>query len=305
LTVKNEALTNLDLPLTRLASGKVREIFEIDPAHLLFVATDRISAYDVVMTQGIPDKGLLLTAMSLFWFELLSEVCPNHFVSAKASDFPASLGEHAGDLRGRSMIVERLDMLPVEFVVRGYLAGSGWKDYQRTGAVCGIPLPPGLQEAQRLPEPIFTPATKATEGHDVNITEDEAAELCGAAPLKTAKDYAIRLYQAAASYAEKKGIILADTKFEFGMRGAVVVLADEVLTPDSSRYWPADSYRVGTNPPSFDKQYLRDWLDATDWDRNPPPPGLPGEVIEATRNKYIEASERITGKPFEAYKAEV
>jgi phosphoribosylaminoimidazole-succinocarboxamide synthase len=291
--------------LPRLASGKVREVFEIDSGHLLFVATDRISAYDVVMTQGIPGKGMLLTAMSLFWLELLSETCPNHFVSANAADLPASLGPRAGDLRGRSMIVERLEMLPVEFVVRGYLAGSGWKDYQRTGAVCGIPLPTGLQEAQRLPEPIFTPATKAQIGHDVNITEDEAAELCGAAPLKTAKDYAVRLYQAATTYSEKKGIILADTKFEFGMRADVVVLADEVLTPDSSRLWPAESYQVGTNPPSFDKQYLRDWLDSTGWDHTPPPPGLPDEVISQTRTKYVEALQQLTGKSFESYEAEV
>ncbi|MBW3587953.1 MAG: phosphoribosylaminoimidazolesuccinocarboxamide synthase [Actinobacteria bacterium] len=292
-------VTSIDLPLERLASGKVREIFELGPDRLLFVATDRISAHDVIMTQGIPDKGKLLTAMSLLWFDLLKDVCPNH-LSGEA--VPASL--NADLLAGRSLVVRRLEMLPVEFVVRGYLTGSGWKDYKAAGAVCGIPLPPGLQESQQLDEPIFTPATKATTGHDENISEDIAADLVGPDVLKVAKGYALEAYRVAAEYAVSRGIILADTKFEFGTLDGEVIMGDEVLTPDSSRFWPAESWEIGKTPPSFDKQYLRDWLNSTGWDQNPPPPDLPPDVVAATRARYIDAYEALTGTSFDRYLAE-
>lgn len=291
MTQASKAITSIEISLPRRASGKVRELFELGP-NLLFVATDRISAYDVIMTQGIPDKGRLLTGLSLYWFDLVSDICPNHLISASGADIPQQL-------EGRSLIVEQLEMLPVEFVVRGYLAGSGWKDYQQTGAVCGIRLPPGLKEAGRLPEPLFTPATKAATGHDENITEDEAARLCGPDVLKRAKQSTINIYERAAGVAAERGIILADTKFEFGLRpDGEVVLADEVLTPDSSRFWPSDSWQPGSNPPSYDKQYLRDWLDEQGWDHEPPPPDLPDDVIEQTRLRYVEAYERMTGNVF-------
>ncbi|MFN2609830.1 MAG: phosphoribosylaminoimidazolesuccinocarboxamide synthase [Actinomycetota bacterium] len=294
------AVIEIDLPLTRLASGKVREIFDMGD-RLLFIATDRISAYDVIMPQGIPNKGKLLTGMSTFWFDLLSKICPNHTTPETA--LPDALADSSDLLRGRSLVVEKLEMMPVEFVIRGYLVGSGWKDYQRTGAVCGIALPAGLVEAQKLPEPIFTPATKATTGHDENISEDEAADILGADHLKVAKQYAIDLYLEASKHAATKGIILADTKFEFGIKDGDVVLADEVLTPDSSRFWPAESWAPGSNPPSFDKQYLRDWLDQIGWDRQPPPPDLPSDVIDFTARKYAEAYEAITGVSFDEYLA--
>ncbi|HVE75353.1 MAG TPA: phosphoribosylaminoimidazolesuccinocarboxamide synthase [Actinomycetota bacterium] len=291
------AVTKVDLSLPKVASGKVREVFELGPDSLLFVATDRISAYDVIMEQGIPDKGKLLTGMSLFWFDLLDGVCPNHLSTggAPVPDDPV--------LAGRSLVVRKLEMLPIELVVRGYLVGSGWKDYKATGSVCGVPLPQGLVEAQKLPEPIFTPATKATTGHDENISEDQAADLVGADVLKTAKGYAIDAYRTAADFAAERGIILADTKFEFGLDGSEIVLADEVLTPDSSRFWPASSYQQGKNPPSFDKQFLRDWLDSSGWDREPPPPELPEDVVMQTRAKYIEAYEQITDRSFAEYEA--
>ncbi|MEO7803703.1 MAG: phosphoribosylaminoimidazolesuccinocarboxamide synthase [Actinomycetota bacterium] len=278
--MNDEAVIEIDLPLPRVASGKVREVFELSENELVFVATDRISAFDVVMAQGIPGKGSLLTSMSLFWFDLLADICPNHLISSYDT---------------RSMVVRKLDMLPIEFVIRGYLVGSGWKEYQTTGSVCGIPLPSGLREADQLPEPIFTPATKAEVGaHDENISEDMAADIVGPDVLKTARDYAIELYARAASHAAERGIILADTKFEFGFNEGVITLADEVLTPDSSRFWPAHSYKPGANPPSYDKQYLRDWLDAKNWDRQPPPPDLPADVIKATAAKYQEAFDAIT-----------
>jgi phosphoribosylaminoimidazole-succinocarboxamide synthase len=298
--VTTQAVTNLDVPLQRVASGKVREIFDLGDGRLLFVASDRISAYDVVMHQGIPDKGAVLTAMTVFWLDLLRDVCPNHLLSGARAELPPEVASVPG-VAGRSLVVRRLEMLPIEFVVRGYLVGSGWKDYQRTGSVCGVPLPAGLEEASRLPEPIFTPATKATAGHDENITEEEATELAGPEPLKAAREHAIECYRQAAAYAEGRGILLADTKFEFGVDEAgEVVLADEVLTPDSSRFWPADAWAPGSNPPSYDKQYVRDWLDAQGWDRKPPPPDLPGEVVARTRAKYVEAYERLTGRPFAA-----
>jgi phosphoribosylaminoimidazole-succinocarboxamide synthase len=277
------ALTDLTLH----SSGKVREMYEVDD-DLLMVASDRISAYDVIMPTLIPDKGRVLTQMSLFWFDSTRDICPNHFVS---EDVPE-------EVAGRAIRVRRLDMYPVECVVRGYLAGSGWKEYRESGAVCGITLPGGLQESDRLPEPIFTPATKAEIGdHDENVDFERAAEIVGDRPLmEELRRVSVELYSHAAAHAQERGIILADTKFEFGASpGAEVVLADEVFTPDSSRYWPADEYEPGRAQHSFDKQYLRDWLDEIGWDHSPPAPELPDEVIENTRAKYVEAYERITG----------
>ena len=273
--------------LTLHSSGKVREMYEVDD-DLLMVASDRISAYDVIMPTLIPDKGRVLTQMSLFWFDSTRDICPNHFVS---EDVPE-------EVAGRAIRVRRLDMYPVECVVRGYLAGSGWKEYRESGAVCGITLPGGLQESDRLPEPIFTPATKAEIGdHDENVDFERAAEIIGDRPLmEELRRVSVELYSHAAAHAQERGIILADTKFEFGASpGAEVVLADEVFTPDSSRYWPADEYEPGRAQHSFDKQYLRDWLDEIGWDHSPPAPELPDEVVENTRAKYVEAYERITG----------
>ncbi|MEX2588213.1 MAG: phosphoribosylaminoimidazolesuccinocarboxamide synthase [Actinomycetota bacterium] len=297
------AVTSLDLPLKRLGSGKVREIFELDDERLLLVATDRISAYDVVMDQGIPEKGRVLTGMTRFWLERFSDLCPNHLLSMRLGDLPEGIQQFADQLAGRFMIVRRLNMMPVEFVIRGYLVGSGWKEYRQNGTIAGLKLPEGLREADKLPEPIFTPATKATTGHDENISEEQAGEIVGADRMQAARDRAIALYEAAAEYAKQRGIILADTKFEFGLAGREVTLADEVLTPDSSRFWPAEQWSPGSNPPSFDKQFLRDWLSGLDWNKQPPPPPLPAEVIEGTRGRYIEAYEKITGESFSGYVA--
>ena len=270
------------------SSGKVREIYELD-GDLLMVASDRISIYDVVMPTAIPDKGRVLTQMSIFWFETTGEIVPNHYIS---EDVPEEVSE-------RAIRVRKLEMYPVECVVRGYLSGSGWKEYRESGEVCGIPLPDGLQESDRLPEPIFTPATKADIGdHDENIDFERAAEIVGDRGLMAElRRVSIDLYSHAAEHAAERGIILADTKFEFGRHaGAEVVLADEVLTPDSSRFWPADRYEPGRSQPSFDKQYVRDWADEAGWDHSPPAPELPADVVEQTRAKYVEAYERITGR---------
>jgi phosphoribosylaminoimidazole-succinocarboxamide synthase len=278
-----------DLPL--LASGKVREMYDLGE-RILMVASDRISTYDVVHPTPIPDKGKVLTGISVFFFQRTGHLVPNHLVSA-TDGVPE-------EVRGRALAVKKLDMLPIECVVRGYLSGSGWKEYQETGAVCGIELPPGLQESDQLPTPIFTPATKAEIGdHDENIDFDRAAEILGsrelADELRTAS---IRVYEFAAEHARERGIILADTKFEFGRdENGTITLADEVLTPDSSRFWPVDSYEPGHGQPSFDKQYVRDWASNTGWDRNPPAPEIPDDVVAATRERYLEAYERITGHP--------
>ena len=267
-----------DYPI--ILEGKVRQVREVDAGRLLLVATDRISAYDWIMPTPIPDKGRILTAMSAFWFGRTTDIVPNHLI------------ELVGD---RATLVKRLRMLPIECVARGYLVGSGWKDYQETGAVCGHPLPSGLRQADRLPEPIFTPATKAVEGHDMNISRDEAADIVGAAVLAEAERITLALYTRAAEHCAAAGIILADTKFELGFDAeGVLTLGDEAVTPDSSRLWPADRWEPGVSPPSFDKQYLRDWLDAIGWDHSSPPPELPGEVVEGTRSRYIEALRRIT-----------
>ena len=281
-----------DLPL--LASGKVREIYDAGD-ELLIVASDRVSTYDVVHPTAIPDKGKVLTGVSTFWFERTSDLVPNHVISI-TEGVPA-------DARGRGMVVRKLEMLPIEAVVRGYLSGSGWKDYQQTGGVCGIGLPAGLRESDRLPSPIFTPATKAQEGHDENIDFEGAAELIGDRALaERVRDVSIAVYEAAADHSRARGIILADTKFEFGLdESGTLTLGDEVCTPDSSRFWPADEYEPGRGQPSFDMQFVRDWASGTGWDRTPPAPAIPDEVVERTRAKYLEAYERITGEPFDAW----
>ena len=282
-----------DLP--RIASGKVREIYQADPDTLLLVASDRISTYDVVHPTPIPDKGKVLTGLSAFWFDRTADIVPNHLVSVTDG-----VPEEA---RGRGMSVRRLNMLAVECVVRGYITGSGWKDYQATGAVCGIELPAGLRESDRLPEPIFTPTTKATTGHDEAIDFDGAVELIGDRELaQRVRDVSLALYTRATEHALSRGIILADTKFELGLDDdGNLMLGDEVCTPDSSRFWPADEYEAGRSQPSFDKQYVRDWASGTGWDRTPPAPAIPDDVVARTREKYVEAYERITGEPFSAW----
>ncbi len=285
-----------------VGSGKVRELFEVGDDQLLLVASDRISAYDVVLSQDIPDKGKVLTGLSHHWFKLTESVCPNHLLSVKESDLP-DVG--IDDLAGRATLCRRAEPLPIEFVVRGYLSGSGWKDYRTSGEVCGHMLPAGLNESDRLPQPILTPATKAVTGHDENITEGRAAEVIGADVYETAKAYALALYETGAALALERGVIIADTKFEFGIAAGEVILIDEALTPDSSRFWPQDLYRPGQAQPSFDKQYVRDWLNDSGWDHDPPPPDLPPEVVDATRGRYIEAYERVTGRPFQEWLAEV
>ena len=276
--------------------GKVRDIYELEDA-LLLVATDRISAFDYVLGSGIPDKGKVLTQLSTFWFEQTQHIVRNHLITANVRDYLASLQAHAATLAGRSMIVRRTEPIPVECVARGYLSGSGWKEYVTTGAVCGIRLPAGLRESDRLPEPIFTPATKATSGHDLNVSEDEAGRLVGRELVARLKTLTLQLYRFGAAHAEAHGIILADTKFEFGLLpSGELILIDEVMTPDSSRYWPQDSYRPGGPQPSFDKQYVRDYLEAIRWNKQPPVPTLPDEVVLRTREKYLEAHRRLTGR---------
>jgi phosphoribosylaminoimidazole-succinocarboxamide synthase len=284
------------LPELELASqGKVRDIYAVGDDRLLMVASDRISTYDVVHPTPIPDKGKVLTGLSAFWFERTQDICANHLVS---------FTEVPEEARGRAMLVERLEMVPVECVVRGYITGSGWKDYQATGAVCGIPLPEGLRESDRLPEPIFTPATKAEVGdHDENVDLDRAAEIAGDRELvEELRRLSIELYSFGAEHARQRGIILADTKFEFGLRpDGTIVLGDEVLTPDSSRFWPAQGYEPGRGQPSFDKQYVRDWASGSGWDKSPPAPALPSKVVDGTRARYREAYERIAGEPFDRW----
>ncbi len=278
----------MSLDATHVGSGKVRELYALDDGTLALAASDRISTFDVVLPTPIPDKGKVLTGLSAFWFSRTHEIVPNHLLR---------LGED-----GRTMICRRLEMLPIECVVRGYLAGSGWKDYRDTGVVCGHALPRGLEEASRLPEPIFTPATKAVEGHDENIDEERAAALCGDGAYRAAKEASIALYRFASKHAEGRGIILADTKFEFGVApDGSVVLGDEALTPDSSRFWPASSYAAGRPQPSFDKQFVRDWCERTGWNKTAPGPDLPDDVVAGTRARYVEAFERLTELPFDAY----
>jgi len=272
--------------------GKVRDLYDVGES-LLIVATDRLSAFDVVLPTPIPDKGRVLTQTSMFWFDRLSSVIPNHVISSH--EFPASLASSKAILEGRAMLCRKTEPIPIECVVRGYLAGSGWKDYQKTGAVCGIALPPGMQESQILPEPIFTPSTKATTGHDENISLVEAAARIGWSLAERLKEVSIELYRRAAAYAEPRGILLADTKFEFGLTGNELLWIDEALTPDSSRFWPLDAYKVGQAQPSFDKQYVRDYLEKIGWNKQAPGPELPADVVAQTRAKYRDAYLRLTG----------
>jgi len=281
--------------LPRIGKGKVRDIYAVGEDRMLIVASDRLSAFDVVLPDPIPDKGRVLNQMASFWFERLQHIVPNQLTGIDPESVVGP--EEKPQVRGRSVVVKKLKPLPIEAVVRGYLIGSGWKDYQKTGQVCGIELPKGLRQAEKLPEPIFTPATKAADGHDENISYAEVEKRIGAAVAAKVRDIAIRLYQEAAQYAATKGIIIADTKFEFGLSPSnELVLIDEVLTADSSRFWPADSYKVGISPPSYDKQYVRDYLETLDWDKTPPAPRLPEDVIARTSEKYREALRRLTGR---------
>jgi phosphoribosylaminoimidazole-succinocarboxamide synthase len=274
--------------------GKVRDVYDLGD-RLVIVATDRISAFDWVLPTGISDKGRVLTALTLFWLDRLK--VPNHYLSTDLSVLPASFAAHAEELRGRTMLVRKAEVVPVECVVRGYLAGSGWKEYLASGSVCGIPLPTGLEQAQVLPEPIFTPATKEESGHDRNISFEDMADLVGRDLAEDLRVRSLAVYSLAAEHARGQGILLADTKFEWGrLPDGEIILIDEVLTPDSSRFWPADGYRPGSNPPSFDKQFVRDWLETSGWDKNSPPPALPDDIVARTREKYLEAYERLTGQ---------
>jgi len=285
--------TNLPFPVRH---GKVRDVYDLGET-LLIVATDRISAFDVVMPNGIPDKGKLLTALSLFWFEKFAVEFPNHLLATRLADYPKNLQPFGDQLAERSMLVQKAEVVPIECVARGYLAGSGWKEYRQSGAVCGIHLPTGLRQCDQLPEPIFTPATKATSGHDINICFEEAASVAGREVMRELRDRTLRLYTHAAEFARARGVIIADTKFEFGkLPDGKLILIDEVLTPDSSRFWPADGYEPGRDQESFDKQFVRNWLERQPWDKTPPAPTLPPDVVEGTRQRYLEAYERLAGR---------
>ena len=284
--------------LNLIKQGKVRDLYTTD-AGILMVASDRISAYDVVLPTPIPHKGAVLTGTSIFWFEKLKHIVSNHLISTNPDDFPPEAKEHADALRGRTMLVKPADVVPIECVARGYITGSGWKEYKASQSVCGIGLPGGLKESEKLPEPIFTPATKEDEGHDENIDFERAAGIAGRETAEKLRDLTLRLYSEAAAYALERGIIIADTKFEFGFIDGELTLIDEALTPDSSRFWPADEWKPGGSVPSFDKQYVRDWLDESGWDHTPPGPELPDAVVDSTRAKYVEAYERLTGRSFE------
>lgn len=293
----SEILLESSLPgFERVSRGKVRDVYAVED-NLLIVATDRISAFDYILATGIEDKGRVLTQLSVFWFDFLSDLTPTHFLTANVDEYPAPLRAHRAQLEGRSMLVRRARMIDVECVARGYLVGSGWKDYQRTGAVCGIPLPPGLLECAQLPEPVFTPATKAQSGHDENISLEQAAASIGMDLALELKRRTLAIYAKAAAYARSRGILLADTKFEFGFVDGVLTLADEVLTPDSSRFWPASQYEPGHPQPSFDKQYVREYLEEIRWNKQPPAPALPPEVARRTSEKYREAYRILTGRP--------
>jgi phosphoribosylaminoimidazole-succinocarboxamide synthase len=290
-----------DFPDLKLhASGKVRDVYQLDNERLLFVATDRISAFDYVLATGIPHKGRVLTQISLFWFDFLSDIVPNHLITADVEQYPQALLKYGEVLRGRSMIVQRAEMFPVECVVRGYISGSAWKEYKASGKVCGIELPAGLRESEAFPEPIFTPATKEVSGHDENISFARMCEILGSETSSTLRDLTLRIYKKAAAYARQRGIIIADTKFEFGRTAKGITLADEVLTPDSSRFWPADKYAPGRGQESYDKQYVRDYLEEIHWNKQPPAPALPGEVARRTSEKYLDAYFQITGQKLDA-----
>ena len=295
-SAQSRILLQTDFPeLTLHARGKVRDLYSLN-GHLLFVATDRISAFDYVLATGIPEKGRVLTQLSLFWFDFLKDTVKNHLVTANVDQYPAPLKKYADDLRGRSMLVTKAQMIDIECVARGYLSGSGWKEYQQSGAVCGIKLPSGLKESDKLPEPIFTPATKALSGHDENISIEEMAKRTGKEMAEKLRDLTLKIYKTAADYAAGRGIIIADTKFEFGQTSQGLILADEVLTPDSSRFWPADKYQPGKAQESFDKQFVRDYLEAIKWNKQPPAPSLPEDVARMTSEKYIEAYRILAGR---------
>jgi len=282
-----------DLPLH--ASGKVRDVYSVGDQQLLFVATDRISAFDYILATGIPHKGRVLSQISLFWFDYLADIVPNHLITADVAQYPAAVRKYVDQLRGRSMLVQRAEMFPVECVVRGYISGSAWKEYKATGTVSGIKLPAGLKESDAFPEPIFTPSTKATTGHDENISFDQMCEIVGVETASHLRDLTLRVYKKAAGYARQRGIIIADTKFEFGRTTKGITLADEVLTPDSSRFWPADKYAPGRPQDSYDKQYVRDYLEQIHWNKQPPAPALPPDVARRTSEKYLEAYFQLTG----------
>lgn len=293
--MSNQALLESKLPdRDPIARGKVRDMYDLGD-EMLIVTTDRISAFDWVEPVGVPDKGKVLTHMSMFWFEMMQDIVPHHVISMDINDFPKDFQEHADQFEDRSMLVKKCDMFPVEFVIRGYLTGSGWKQYKEDGTVGGIPIPAGMVESEIFPAPLYSPATKATDGHDINITPEQAAEIIGEDWNTKTSAAALAVYERGRDFAATKGIILCDTKFEFGICNGELILADEVLTPDSSRFWPADQYEAGRGQPSFDKQFVRDWLETTDWDKNSPPPPLPDEIIEKTREKYVEAYRLITG----------
>lgn len=299
-TTLNRILLQTEFPdLTLYARGKVRDLYSVD-GQLLFVATDRISAFDYVLATGIPEKGRVLTQLSLFWFEFLKDIVRNHLVSAKVDEYPQPLKKYSDQLRGRSMLVHKAQMIDIECVARGYLSGSGWKEYQQTGAVCGIKLPAGLKESEKLPEPIFTPASKALTGHDENISIDEMARRTGRELAEQLRDLTLKIYATAADYAAGRGIMIADTKFEFGRTAEGIVLADEVLTPDSSRFWPADKYQPGRAQESYDKQFVRDYLEAIKWNKQPPAPPLPDDIALKTSEKYIQAYRTLAGRELPA-----
>jgi phosphoribosylaminoimidazole-succinocarboxamide synthase len=295
--VLDSVIIRTDFPDLKLkASGKVRDVYDIDETQLLFVASDRISAFDYVLATGIPHKGRILNQISLFWFDFLADVVPNHLITADVEKYPPQVQKYSDQLRGRSMLVRRAEIFPVECIVRGYLSGSGWKEYQSTGKVSGITLPSGLRESEALPEPIFTPSTKATSGHDENISFDQMCHIVGVETASHLRDLTLRIYTKAAAYARQRGIIIADTKFEFGQTQQGITLADEVLTPDSSRFWPADKYAPGRPQDSYDKQYVRDYLEQIHWNKQPPAPALPPEVARRTSEKYLEAYTQLTGR---------
>lgn len=296
---RDEVLLETKLPLPLVARGKVRDIYDLGDS-LLFIASDRISAFDCILGSGIPCKGRILTQMSLFWFEFFRDAVPSHLLTANISDYPRKLSRYRKKLDGRSMLVKKAQMIQVECVARGYLAGSGWKEYREKGSVCGIPLPPGMRDGDRLPEPIFTPATKAQSGHDMNVSFQYVANLLGVDLAGQLRDLTLDLYGRASNYAVQRGIIIADTKFEFGFVDEQLVLADEALTPDSSRYWPVDTYRPGGPQYSFDKQYVRDYLETLKWNKRPPAPALPAEIVSKTGEKYEEAFTRLTGRTLSA-----
>lgn len=292
----NNTILDVELPGIKLfKKGKVRNVFDLG-SELLLVASDRISAFDSVMPNGIPDKGAILTQISLFWFDFTKNIIKNHVIESDVEKYPASLQPYKAMLDKRSIIGKKAELIPVECVVRGYLSGSGWKDYQKSQSICGIKLPAGLKESQKLPEPIFTPTTKAESGHDLNITFREVIDLVGKETAEFIRNKTIEVYQACAAYADTKGIIIADTKFEFGFVGKEIIIIDEMLTPDSSRFWPKDLYKIGQSQPSYDKQFLRDYLESIKWNKEPPAPALPPEIVERTRAKYLEAFKRLTGK---------